>query len=484
MIVINKEQVGQQIYELRKKYGMTQSELADKIGITNRAVSKWENGISAPSIDTLYKICNCFRISTDYFILDEKEEQITRVRKMRSIRQIYKVGSGPSSIHTMGTEKICRIFKEINSPADKFKVILYGSLAHTGIAHGIHNIIKKAFHPAEVNVVLDGINGELKYPDAMELFAYENGELLDRRFAYSFGGGEIRIEGHALEENRGFYPLNTCREIVEYCKEKDIRLWQYVEEVEGKEIWEFLSEIWQKMKESISRGLSASGVLPGELGVVRKAGFLHSKSHMDETPENKEHRLVCSYAYAVGEENASGGTIVTAPTCGSSGVLPAVLYYNQKKRDFSDEDILKALATAAVFGNLIKTNASISGAECGCQAEIGSACAMAAAAICELYDMSLEQIEYAAEIGMEHHLGLTCDPVRGLVQIPCIERNAVAAMRAINATKLANILVDTKKISFDMVVATMYETGKDMPKKYRGTSIGGLAKFYDKEYFK
>ncbi len=481
---MNKEQIGQQIYELRKKYGMTQGELASKIGITNRAVSKWENGISAPSIDTLYKICNCFRISTDYFILDETDNQIKKSRQMQSLRQLYKVGSGPSSIHTMGPEKICTIYKEMFSEADKFKVVLYGSLAHTGIGRGTAEVIQKAFYPAESNVLLDGIKIKTPHPDAMELFAYEGEELIDQRFAYSLGGGEISIEGVELEENKGIYELSTYRDILRYCKEKDIRFWQYVEEVEGPEIWEFLSEIWQKMKESINRGISVDGVLPGELGITRKAKYIYNKTHMDESPENKENRLVCAYAYAVGEENAASGTVVTAPTCGACGVLPAVLYYNQRKRDFSDSQIIKALATASIIGNLIKTNASISGSECGCQVEIGTACAMSAAALCELYDMSLDQIEYAAEIAIEHHLGLTCDPVRGLVQIPCIERNAVAAMRAINAVNLANILVDTRKISLDLVIETMYETGKDMSKKYRATSIGGLAKLYDREYLK
>ena len=481
---MNKEQIGRQLYELRKKYGMTQSELAQKVGITNRAVSKWENGMSAPSIETLYKICHCFRISTDYFILDENENQMKDSHMMKSVRQLYKVGSGPSSIHTMGPEKICQIFKERNKEADKFEVILYGSLAHTGIAHGTNTVIEKTFHPAKTIVTLDGVRTEMSHPDAMELFAYKGKMLLDRRFAYSIGGGEVKIEGIELEENKGIYGLSSYSDIRQYCKQNGMRLWQYVEEVEGEDIWEFLAYIWQTMKDSIKRGIETKGTLPGELEVVRKAGQLYNNNHMDETPENKENRLVCAYAFAVGEENAAGGTIVTAPTCGAGGVLPAVLYYMQKKKELSDKQILRALATASIVGNLIKTNASISGAECGCQAEIGSACSMAAAAICELYEMSLDQIEYAAEIAMEHHLGLTCDPVRGLVQIPCIERNAVAAMRAINAVNLSNILVDTRKISLDLVIDTMYETGKDLSKKYRATSIGGLAKLYDKEYFK
>jgi L-serine dehydratase len=232
------------------------------------------------------------------------------------------------------------------------------------------------------------------------------------------------------------------------------------------------------MKSAIAAGVKAKGVLPGGLGVERKANVLYRKHHIDESAETRENRLVCAYAFAVSEENAGGGTIVTAPTCGACGVLPAVLKYMQERRKFTDDEIIRALATAGVIGNLIKTNASISGAECGCQAEIGSACCMAAAALGELYGMELFQIEYAAEIAMEHHLGLTCDPIGGLVQIPCIERNADAAMRAINAVSLANFLSDSRKISFDLVVRTMYETGKDMSRRYRETSEGGLANLY------
>ena len=254
-----------------------------------------------------------------------------------------------------------------------------------------------------------------------------------------------------------------------------------VERFEGQGIWHYLDHVWDTMNACIKRGIAASGELPGGLGIMRKAGVLYNRRHMDESPETRENRLVCSYAYAVSEENAACGEIVTAPTCGSCGVLPAVLRYTADRRGFSDNDILRALATAGVVGNVIKTNASISGAECGCQAEIGSACSMAAAALAELYGMDTDQIEYAAEVAMEHHLGLTCDPVLGLVQVPCIERNAVAAMRAINAVSLANFLTYTRKISFDLIVETMYQTGKDLSKIYRETSEGGLAKLYKPE---
>ena len=233
------------------------------------------------------------------------------------------------------------------------------------------------------------------------------------------------------------------------------------------------------MLSAIREGLTKSGTLPGGLLVERKAQFLFNQKHIDESPQTRENRLVCAYAFAVSEQNADCGMIVTAPTCGSCGVVPSVLKYMKEKNGFSDDDVVRALAVAGLIGNLVATNASISGAECGCQAEIGAACSMASAALCELFDMGIDQIEYAAEVAMEHHLGLTCDPVCGLVQIPCIERNAVAAMRAINALSLANFLSTTRKVSFDVVVETMYQTGRDLSHLYRETSEGGLAKLYE-----
>ena len=272
------------------------------------------------------------------------------------------------------------------------------------------------------------------------------------------------------------YPHSTFADIAAHCKTHELRLWEYVAQVEGEGIWDFLFEIWQTMQNCIKQGLLSMGTLPGGLDIERRAYSLYHGGHMDESAATRENRLIC--AYAAGEQNAAGGTVVTAPTCGACGVLPAVLLYTQQTRGTSDSQVLRALATGGLMGNLIKTNASISGAECGCQAEIGSACSMAAAALAEFYDMSLDQIEYSAEIAMEHHLGLTCDPIWGLVQIPCIERNAVAAMRALNAVRLANFLTNSRKISFDMVVETMYQTGLDMSHQYKETSEGGLAKLY------
>ncbi len=292
------------------------------------------------------------------------------------------------------------------------------------------------------------------------------------------GGGKIAIEGAPEADPPKVYPLSKFTDIKNYCRERDIYLWQYAEQCEGPEIWDYLSNVWETMKEAVYRGIRRDGELSGGLGVQRKAMYLNRQRHMDESKETRENRKVCAYAFAVSEENAGGGVIVTAPTCGACGVLPAVMLYKQEQQGFSDRDMLKGLAAAGLIGNVIKTNASISGAECGCQAEIGSACSMAAAGLAEIYHMDMDQIEYAAEVAMEHHLGLTCDPIGGLVQIPCIERNAVAGMRAINALSLANFLTYTRKISFDMVVKTMYETGRDLFSKYRETSEGGLAKVY------
>ena len=332
--------------------------------------------------------------------------------------------------------------------------------------------------PIDTTVEFDFAKTDLPHPNTMELFAYKDDKLCDSMLACSIGGGEVTIKGMKMAESKPIYEFSTFKDIAEHCRKNDIRIWEYVEKTEGSDIWDFLGEVWDCMRDCIKDGLNTEGILPGGLGVSRKAGFLFRQNHIDESPETREKRIVCAYAYAVGEQNAAGGRIVTAPTCGASGVLPAVMLYFQKKRGYSDREIEQALATAAIIGLLVKTNASISGAECGCQAEIGTACAMTAAALGELFGMSLEQIEYAAENAIEHHLGLTCDPIYGLVQIPCIERNAVAAMRSINAINLANFLTATRKISLDLIIETMYETGRDLSAKYRETSTGGMAKLY------
>ena len=402
---------------------------------------------------------------------------------MQSLKELYKIGRGPSSSHTMGPERAIKHLMAEYPSADFYKIILYGSLALTGKGHGTDRVIKETLEPIECEIVFDKETECTVHPNTMDVLVYSNKELIAQKRVYSVGGGSISFEGDAPvshDVKADVYALNSFEKISEYCANKNIRIWQYVLECEGEEIFEYLHKVWDTMKNAINEGLTTRGVLPGGLGTERRAQILYNQRHIDESAQTQENRLVCSYAFAVSEQNASGGVIVTAPTCGACGVLPSVLKYYQEKKSFDDDKIVKALATAGVIGNLIKTNASISGAECGCQAEIGSACCMAAAALAELFEMGLGQIEYAAEVAMEHHLGLTCDPIGGLVQIPCIERNAVAAMRAINALSLANFLTDSRKISFDLVIKVMYETGKNLLSDYRESSLGGLAKHYIK----
>lgn len=399
---------------------------------------------------------------------------------MKSIRDIYKIGRGPSSSHTMGPERACRVFREEHPDATRFVAVLYGSLAHTGSGHGTDRVIRETLSPMPCDIRLDLETEALPHPNTMDLFAWdERGQLCGKMRVCSVGGGDIRIEGRpVVSSDIEAYPHDHFTDIAAYCKANNMRLSDYVVECEGESIWGFLAEVWLHMREAIGEGLSRSGTLPGGLNVERKAKLLYEQTVPNERPEMREDRLVCAYAYAVSEQNADSGTVVTAPTCGACGVLPAVLRYMQEREDMSDNAVLRALAVAGLMGNLVKRNASISGAECGCQAEIGTACSMAAAALAELTGMDIGQIEYAAEVALEHHLGLTCDPIAGLVQIPCIERNAVAAMRAINAVRISTFLSSSRKISFDLVVETMYETGRDLKRDYRETSEGGLAKLY------
>ena len=401
---------------------------------------------------------------------------------MKSLKELYKVGKGPSSSHTMGPYKACRIFKEEHPEAVFFRVVLYGSLAQTGKGHQTDAACIQAFEPVSCRVLFHTEEDvSLKHENTMELFAFDKEERQTGRMrVLSVGGGDISIEGRLELEPPEAYGENTFQEIAAYCRSRNMRLSGYVFEKEGEGIREYLSSVWQVMQDAVQAGLLREGVLPGGLGVERKARKLYTQGRMDESRETKENRLVCAYAFAVSEENASCGTIVTAPTCGACGVVPAVLKYMQEIKGYSDSRIVEALAAGGIIGNLVKQNASVSGAECGCQAEIETACAMASAALGELRKMDLGQMEYAAEVALEHHLGLTCDPVCGLVQIPCIERSAVAAMRAVNAVNLAGFLAETRKISFDTVVRTMYETGRDMHRNYRETSKGGLAKMYER----
>ena len=397
---------------------------------------------------------------------------------METIRELYKIGRGPSSSHTMGPYKAALSFKNKYPDAERYEVTLLGSLAMTGAGHMTDVVIREAFDPKPCEVIFDKTAPTDFHPNTMYLRAYKGGEELGCDTVYSIGGGSILRNGEGSLETPQIYPHNSFAEIADYCNHHNMRIPDYVEMIEGKEIWDYLSKIWTTMKKSVEVGLCAEGTLGGGLNVMRKARVLFQQRHIDESAQTRENRIVCAYAFAVSEQNADNGTIVTAPTCGACAVLPSVLKYMQEKKGFSDAKVIDALAVGGLVGNIVKQNASISGAECGCQAEIGTACAMAAAALAELFEMGIDQIEYAAEMSLEHMLGLTCDPVCGLVQIPCIERNAVAAMRAINAISLANFLTGTRKISFDMVVKTMYETGKDINSHYRETSKGGLAKLF------
>ena len=401
---------------------------------------------------------------------------------MKSIREIYKIGKGPSSSHTMGPERAAKLFREKYPQADAFRVILYGSLSKTGVGHGTDRVIREVLSPLPTEIEFSQKILEDSHPNTLDLIAFAGGSELGRLRVESVGGGDIRIPGKKAGQSEEVYIEHSFAEIADFCKWRYIHtLSEYVELNEGPEIWEFLAEVWQTMKNAIAEGLEAEGVLPGGLNVARKAKYLNNQIPEEKIPALLEFQKIAAYAYAVAEQNADNGTIVTAPTCGACGVLPAVLKYAQDTKGFTDEQILRGLATAGIIGNLTKTNASISGAECGCQAEIGTACSMAAAALAELYGQDLDQVEYAAEVAMEHHLGLTCDPICGLVQIPCIERNAVAAVRAMNACNLSYFLTGSRNISYDMVCRAMKETGVNLDHRFRETSEGGLAKLYNRK---
>lgn len=401
---------------------------------------------------------------------------------MKSIREIYKIGKGPSSSHTMGPERAALVFLERYPDAQSFSVTLYGSLCKTGIGHGTDRVLLDTLGQDRTEVIFSEKSWEGMHPNTMDFSALSQGREIGSMRVESIGGGDIRFPGQSGSSGEEVYIEHSFAEIADFCRWRYIHtLSEYVELNEGAEIWGFLMNVWQVMKQSIAGGLAADGVLPGGLGVQRKAKFLYESVPKEDIPAMVEFQKIAAYAYAVAEQNASNGTIVTAPTCGACGVLPAVLKYAQDTKGFTDEQIVRGLATAGVIANLTKTNASISGAECGCQAEIGTACSMAAAALAELYGQEIEQVEYAAEVAMEHHLGLTCDPICGLVQIPCIERNAVAAMRAMNACNLSYFLTGSRNISYDMVCRAMKETGLNLSHRYKETSEGGLARIYDRK---
>ncbi len=398
---------------------------------------------------------------------------------MDSIKEIYRIGRGPSSSHTMGPKRAAEEFLTLVHNPVRFEVTLYGSLAATGEGHMTDVAILDVLTPvAPVNLIWEPKVFLPYHPNGMKLEAFDaEDKLLHSWTTYSIGGGALADENTDLSDKSSVYPLNNLHDIQTYCETHGTSYWEYVEQHEGPEIWDFLAEVWQTMVEAVERGVEAEGVLPGGLGLRRKASdyMIRAKGYKDNM---KNRGLLYAYALATSEENAAGGIIVTAPTCGSCGVVPGVLYYLKKTREFRDSRILKALATAGLIGSVVRENASVSGAQVGCQGEVGVACAMAAAAACQLFGGTPAQIEYAAEMGLEHHLGLTCDPVCGLVQIPCIERNAYAAARALDCNIYATFSDGRHRVSFDKVVEVMRQTGHDLPSLYKETAEGGLAKNY------
>lgn len=396
---------------------------------------------------------------------------------MESIKQLYKIGQGPSSSHTMGPKKAAARFAEsLGATPARFEAALYGSLAATGRGHLTDVAIQSVLSPIAPTEILWAPDTVLPFhTNGMTFRAFDaDGALMASRTYYSIGGGDIVEEGEQRTQGESIYPLTKIQDILKWCEDTGRSYWEYVDMYESPDIWDYLAEVWRVMKGAVERGIEAEGVLPGGLGVRRKAVsyYVHAAGYNDSL---RSRGLVYAYALAVSEENAAGGEIVTAPTCGSCGIVPAVLYHLYTSKGFSEKRILRALATAGLFGNIVKFNASVSGAEVGCQGEVGVACAMAAAAASQLFGGTVAQIEYSAEMGLEHHLGLTCDPVCGLVQIPCIERNAYAAARALDANLYAAYSDGHHSVSFDRIVEVMKQTGHDIPSLYKETAKGGLA---------
>ncbi len=395
---------------------------------------------------------------------------------MESIKQLYKIGLGPSSSHTMGPRKAAIEFLKMSPGAARRTVTLYGSLAATGKGHLTDKaILEELEKDAHCKVVWQPDIFLPFHPNGVKFEAFDTvGKKLVEETFYSIGGGDIVKEGENRIKASDVYDMHTIKDIQRWCDETGGSYWEYVDKCEGSDVWDYLRDVWEVMKDAVKRGIEAEGVLPGGLGVRRKAVsyYVHAAGYAQSL---KSRGLVYAYALAVSEENASGGKIVTAPTCGSCGIVPAVLYHLYTSKGFSEKRILRALATAGLFGNVVKHNASVAGAEVGCQGEVGVACAMAAAAASQLFGGTPAQIEYSAEMGLEHHLGLTCDPVCGLVQIPCIERNAYAAARALDANLYSAFSDGQHSVSFDRIVEVMKQTGHDLPSLYKETSQGGLA---------
>ncbi len=393
---------------------------------------------------------------------------------MYSLQELYKIGNGPSSSHTMGPKKAALIFKAKYSNANRFIVHLYGSLALTGKGHLTDYIIKETLDNC---LVLFDYKTETKHPNTLMIEGYLDDKFLGKMTFYSIGGGNILAEGEKEIKVKEVYKENSFLAIKEYLKENNLDLVSYVDSYES--IDNYLKEVIGIMYSNIKNGLNKSGVLPGKLKVKRKARYIYFSKSESLLGDDFDKRKLMAYAYAVSEENASGGLVVTAPTCGACGVLPAIMFYLKEKYNTTLKEEINGLKVAGIIGNIVSYNASISGAYAGCQAEVGTATSMAAAYAAYILKGELLNIERAAEIALEHNLGLTCDPVEGYVQIPCIERNALGALRALDSAILA-LYIDAKeaKISFDTVVMTMLETGLSLPRSLKETSEGGLAKNY------
>ena len=401
---------------------------------------------------------------------------------MESIKEIFRIGRGPSSSHTMGPVRAARIYKKRHPEDKSFRVTLFGSLALTGKGHLTDVSVTRELQPAKVEIIWKKDEKKPFHPNALEFEVTEKDKPVDKWLVYSIGGGEIVDEKNKDKKKVSVYTQKNMQDVLKYYHKTGKTLWELVFETEGEAIKKYLARVWDIMQQAIQNGLNHEGLLPGGLKLQRKAASYYAKSKGLKDYARVTSRIF-SYALAVAEENASGGEVVTAPTCGSAGILPAVLKISQEHFKIGDDKVIRALATAGLIGNIVKYNASISGAEVGCQGEVGTACAMAAAAATQIGGGTPAQIEYAAEMGLEHHLGLTCDPVNGLVQIPCIERNVHAAARAFDAARYSLLSDGRHFISFDVVTKVMKQTGKDLPSLYRETSLGGLAAFGNKNSF-
>lgn len=400
---------------------------------------------------------------------------------MESIQELYRIGVGPSSSHTMGPKLAAERFLREYPNAESYRVHLFESLGATGKGHLTDWAILQVLGKKKAEIVWRAEDTLPEHPNGMLFEALDaDGHVYGELTVYSVGGGAIQVSGEGAKGESGLYPLTTLAEIMAHCEETGVSYWEYVAQCEDDSLWDHLREVRRVMREAIARGLDTQGVLPGSIGLPRQAWQYYRRTQL-AADSMRQNGLLTAFALAVSEENAAGGLVVTAPTCGACGILPAVLRYIRETQEVTENDLLRALATAGLFGNVIKYNGSISGAEVGCQGEVGSACAMAAAAAAQLMGGSVRQIEYAAEMGLEHHLGLTCDPVDGLVQIPCIERNACAATRALSVAQMAILSDGSHRISFDEVVQVMTETGHDLPSLYRETSTGGLANAYERK---